>query len=96
MMKNALLTMAVAAACFSYGAQADEKTGGDIVVTYQNDVATLDPAIGYDWQNWSMIKSLFDGLMDYRPGTTELVNDWRRATPFPRTARSTPLCYAKG
>ncbi|WP_239503097.1 ABC transporter substrate-binding protein, partial [Enterobacter hormaechei] len=33
------------------------------------------PAIGYDWQNWSMIKSLFDGLMDYRPGTTELVND---------------------
>ncbi len=88
--------MAVAAACFSYGAQADEKTGGDIVVTYQNDVATLDPAIGYDWQNWSMIKSLFDGLMDYRPGTTELVNDRRRATPFPRTARSTPLCLRKG
>ena len=45
MMKNALLTMAVAAACFSYGAQADEKTGGDIVVTYQNDVATLDPPL---------------------------------------------------
>jgi ABC-type transport system substrate-binding protein len=35
-------------------------------------VATLDPAIGYDWQNWSMIKSLFDGLMDYVPGTTDL------------------------
>ncbi|WP_228157967.1 ABC transporter substrate-binding protein, partial [Acinetobacter baumannii] len=35
----------------------------------------LDPAIGYDWQNWSMIKSLFDGLMDYKPGTTELVKD---------------------
>ncbi|MCB1486367.1 MAG: ABC transporter substrate-binding protein, partial [Bauldia sp.] len=33
------------------------------------------PAIGYDWQNWSMIKSLFDGLMDYKPGTTELVPD---------------------
>lgn len=47
--------------------------GGDIVVTFNNDVATLDPAIGYDWQNWSMIKSLFDGLMDYKPGTTELV-----------------------
>jgi len=48
------------------------KPGGDIVVTYKDDVATLDPAIGYDWQNWSMIKSLFDGLMDYVPGTTEL------------------------
>jgi ABC-type transport system substrate-binding protein len=47
--------------------------GGGIVVTYKDDVATLDPAIGYDWQNWSMIKSLFDGLMDYAPGTTNLV-----------------------
>ncbi len=46
--------------------------GGNITVTYKDDVATLDPAIGYDWQNWSMIKSLFDGLMDYEPGTTTL------------------------
>ncbi len=23
--------------------------GGGIVVTYKDDVATLDPAIGYDW-----------------------------------------------
>jgi ABC-type transport system substrate-binding protein len=46
--------------------------GGAITITYKDDVATLDPAIGYDWQNWSMIKSLFDGLMDYVPGTTEL------------------------
>jgi len=48
------------------------KQGGAITVTYKDDVATLDPAIGYDWQNWSMIKSLFDGLMDYEPGTTNL------------------------
>ena len=48
------------------------KTGGNIIITYKDDVATLDPAIGYDWQNWSMIKSLYDGLMDYRPGTTDL------------------------
>jgi peptide/nickel transport system substrate-binding protein len=46
--------------------------GGTMTVTYQEDVATLDPAIGYDWQNWSMIKSLFDGLMGYEPGTTDL------------------------
>ncbi|MGN6551458.1 MAG: ABC transporter substrate-binding protein [Pararhizobium sp.] len=49
--------------------------GGSIIVTFNNDVATLDPAIGYDWQNWSMIKSLFDGLMGYKPGTTELTPD---------------------
>ena len=53
------------------GAQA----GGSMTVTYQADVATLDPAIGYDWQNWSMIKSLFDGLIDYEPGTTNIVAD---------------------
>ncbi|KAA8999377.1 ABC transporter substrate-binding protein [Affinibrenneria salicis] len=75
-MKKRLLMLAVAAACCTAAVQADEaKPGGNAVVTYQNDIATLDPAIGYDWQNWSMIKSLFDGLMDYRPGTTELVTD---------------------
>ena len=57
-------------------ARADEiKQGGSMVVTYKDDISTLDPAIGYDWQNWSMIKSLFDGLMDYKPGTTDLVPD---------------------
>ncbi len=53
----------------------EPKHGGNMTVTYKDDVSTLDPAIGYDWQNWSMIKSLFDGLMDYKPGTTELVPD---------------------
>ena len=46
--------------------------GGNMIMTYKDDVATLDPAIGYDWQNWSMIKSVFSGLMDYEPGTTNL------------------------
>ncbi|MGH2426925.1 MAG: ABC transporter substrate-binding protein, partial [bacterium] len=44
-----------------------------MIVTFKDDISTLDPAIGYDWQNWSIIKSLFDGLMDYEPGTTKLV-----------------------
>ena len=49
------------------GAQAADapKQGGQMIVTYQNDISTLDPAVGYDWQNWSIIKSLFDSLMDY-------------------------------
>lgn len=46
--------------------------GGAITVTYKDDIATLDPAIGYDWQNFSMIKAIFDGLMDYEPGTATL------------------------
>jgi len=57
-------------------------SGGAITVAYQNDIATLDPAIGYDWQNWSIIKSLFSRLLDYEPGTTNLVPDL--ATEMPK------------
>ncbi|WP_395672156.1 ABC transporter substrate-binding protein [Inquilinus sp.] len=67
----AALTLALATPAMAQ----DIKPGGTMTVTYKDDVSTLDPAIGYDWQNWSMIKSLFDGLMDYKPGTTELVPD---------------------
>ncbi len=44
--------------------------GGVMSVAYQNDIATLDPAIGYDWNNWPMEKMVFDALMDYDKGTT--------------------------
>lgn len=78
-MKKILLAGVAAAALtlpLAGGAFAQEiKQGGQMTVTYKDDVSTLDPAIGYDWQNWSMIKSLFDGLMDYEPGTTKLAKD---------------------
>ncbi|MBY5871595.1 ABC transporter substrate-binding protein [Rhizobium ruizarguesonis] len=59
----------VALAPLSVMAEETPKQGGDIVVTYKDDITTLDPAIGYDWVNWSMIKSLYSRLMDYAPGT---------------------------
>ncbi|SFC09195.1 ABC transporter substrate-binding protein [Tropicimonas isoalkanivorans] len=78
-MTKTLMTSALALAAALGAAQAQDfteaKQGGSMIVTYKDDVSTLDPAIGYDWQNWSMIKSLFDGLMDYEPGTTELKKD---------------------
>jgi peptide/nickel transport system substrate-binding protein/oligopeptide transport system substrate-binding protein len=69
------LALGLSAASAQVTPDPDARNGGSIIITYKDDVATLDPAIGYDWQNWSMIKSLFDGLMDYQPGTTELVPD---------------------
>lgn len=72
-MKRVLLASAAAMAIAAASSAA--QAAGEIVITYKDDVSTLDPAIGYDWQNWSMIKSLFDGLMDYKPGTTELIPD---------------------
>jgi ABC-type transport system substrate-binding protein len=67
-----MLTLALPAMAQDYTPDPNARPGGSITVTYKDDVATLDPAIGYDWQNWSMIKSLFDGMMDYVPGTTTL------------------------
>ena len=73
-MKRLILSTALATMAALAPALAEEpKQGGNMIVTYKDDVATLDPAIGYDWQNWSMIKSVFDGLMDYEPGTTTLL-----------------------
>ena len=67
-----------------------------MTVTYKDDVSTLDPAIGYDWQNWSMIKSLFDGLMDYEPGTTTLVPDLAESYEISRRRpRSSPSSSAR-
>jgi len=66
---------AAPASAVSYEEAQSYNDGGEMIVTYKSDVSTLDPAIGYDWQNWSMIKSLFNGLMDYEPGTTNLVTD---------------------
>ena len=54
--------------------------GGEIIIAYKDDLATLDPAIGYDWTNWPAEKLVFDGLLDY-DNTTTIV---------PRLAESLP------
>ena len=72
---NAVVTLIIPLVFCLPTAQAQEgKSGGSIIVTYKDDIVTLDPAIGYDWVNWSMIKSIFSRLLDYKPGTTELVS----------------------
>ncbi|MGO4438985.1 ABC transporter substrate-binding protein [Rhizobium sp. RAF56] len=67
----AMLATTALAPAVSAHAEAAAK-GGNIIVTFKDDIATLDPAIGYDWQNWSMINAMFSRLVDYTPGTTEL------------------------
>jgi oligopeptide transport system substrate-binding protein len=75
-MKKYLVSSAVALVFASMPGYAQEtKQGGSAIITFNNDLTTLDPQVGYDWQNWSVIKSIFDGLMDYKPGTTELEPD---------------------
>jgi ABC-type transport system substrate-binding protein len=76
LMSASLAALMLAAAPLSIPSYADDiKQGGSMIVTFKDDISTLDPAIGYDWKNWSMIKSVFDGLLDYKPGTTEIIPD---------------------
>ena len=49
-----------------------KKDGGSMTITYKNEMASLDPAIGYDPASWNLIRALFDGLMGYELGTTNL------------------------
>ena len=51
------------------------KHGGEYTVVFKDDFDSMDPAIGYSFQSWSPIKAVFDGLMDYKLGTSELVTD---------------------
>lgn len=80
-MKRLMMSVSMAAllvlgtAAYQGAHAAEPKQGGEMIVTFHDDIPTLDPAIGYDWKNWSMIKSVFDGLLDYKPGTTEIVPD---------------------
>jgi ABC-type transport system substrate-binding protein len=77
-MKHTMISAVAAAALLAAAPAAlaeTPKQGGAAVITFNNDLTTLDPQVGYDWQNWSVIKSIFDGLMDYKPGTTELEPD---------------------
>jgi len=60
------------AAAPSPAAQGQPKRGGSMIIAYKDDLATLDPAVGYDWTNWPAEKMVFDGLLDY-DDTTNIV-----------------------
>ncbi|MBX6351364.1 MAG: ABC transporter substrate-binding protein [Clostridia bacterium] len=49
-------------------------------IAYKDDLATLDPAVGYDWTNWPAEKMVFDGLLDY-DDTTNLVPQLAESLP---------------
>jgi ABC-type transport system substrate-binding protein len=68
---RALVGIGVAALAATF-ALAQSPAKGGMVIAYKDDLATLDPQVGYDWQNWPAIKMVFDALLDYKPGTTDL------------------------
>jgi len=47
--------------------------GGTLVATTGSDMETFDPAISYEWTNWSMLPNVFEGLIGFKPQSTDLV-----------------------
>ncbi|MBL9033652.1 MAG: ABC transporter substrate-binding protein [Rhodospirillaceae bacterium] len=75
-MSRYLLPLAAAFALTSFAAIAQEpQKGGEAIIVFKDDFDSMDPAIGYTVQSWTPIKAVFDGLMDYKPGTSELEPD---------------------
>jgi peptide/nickel transport system substrate-binding protein len=64
---------ALSARAISAARAADIKNGGTLTVDYMNEMASLDPAVGYDPASWNLIRALFDGLMGFESGTTNVV-----------------------
>ncbi|MEO6795365.1 MAG: ABC transporter substrate-binding protein [Candidatus Dormibacter sp.] len=56
-------------------------SGGTLIVTYKDEPKTLDPAIGYDTTSWPEERAIFNGLLDYKPSSTELAPDMAEAMP---------------
>jgi ABC-type transport system substrate-binding protein len=59
----------------------EPKRGGVLTITFLADVPTLDPAFGYDSESWPAQLSVFSGLMDYAPHSTDLVPSLAAAMP---------------
>ncbi|HYM51534.1 MAG TPA: ABC transporter substrate-binding protein [Candidatus Limnocylindrales bacterium] len=55
--------------------------GGTLITTFKDDFKSLDPAIGYDTDSWSIERALYNGLLDYKGYTTQLVPDIASAMP---------------
>jgi len=90
-----LLPMLMAGAGVPSLAQ-EPKQGGTMTVSYSEDITTLDPAIGYDWQNPSMMQAIFDGLMDYDPESKKLVPDLAESVSISEDARTYTFNLRRG
>lgn len=55
--------------------------GGTVTATFKDDFKSLDPAIGYDTDSWSAERAIYNGLLDYKGYTTELVPDIAESMP---------------
>ena len=56
-------------------------SGGTLTISFKDDLKTLDPAIGYDTDSWSIERQIYNGLLDYDGFTTNLKADIAEKMP---------------
>src|SRR6202165_2964439 len=56
-------------------------SGGTLLVSFKDDLKTLDPAVGYDTDSWSIERAIYNGLLDYKGFTTQLQPDIAAVMP---------------
>ena len=56
-------------------------SGGTLTLSFKDDLKTLDPAIGYDTDSWSISRAIYNGLLTYKGFTTQLEPDIAAAMP---------------
>src|SRR6267143_940465 len=56
-------------------------SGGTLLVSFKDDLKTLDPAVAYDTDSWSVERAIYNGLLEYKGSTTELRPDIAEAMP---------------
>jgi len=66
-----------------------EKIKQTIIIGTTDKITKLDPAKAYDFYTWEVMNNIGEGLMKYKPGTTEL--EWGLATNY--TVSSSGLNY---
>src|SRR5436309_3454408 len=54
--------------------------GGKVIATARNDFTSLDPAQAVDYQSWSMLKAVFNGLYNIDPNN-QIIPELAAALP---------------
>lgn len=73
-----VVTALFLAACSSGSEQPDQATGGDddtLKIAFFADMTTADPDVFYDIEGLAVMQSVYEGLVRYSPGGTEIVGD---------------------
>jgi ABC-type transport system substrate-binding protein len=51
----------------------DPQRGGTLRIALKDSISTLDPTIAYDESSYLALRTLFESLLDYAPGSTTLI-----------------------